>query len=87
MAIDYEAIFGVEEYDPCAALMALRPQYMRLMAGEAEVEIRYRDRTVKMQEADKSALASLISQLEGECNAKRGRAPRRFAITATPRQL
>lgn len=82
MAIDFEAIFGVEEYDPCTALAALRPAYMKLSVGGSLAEVSFRDRTVKYHRSDFTALGSLIAQLESECAAKRGRAPRRSAITA-----
>jgi hypothetical protein len=87
MAIDYEAVFGVEEYDPCAALSTLRPAYMRMLAGEGEQEIRFRERNVRFQQGDLTAFGNLITRLEGECAAKRGRTPQRRAITAAPYRL
>lgn len=81
-AIDFDAIFGVEEYDPCAALVKLRPAYMKLSMGGALAEVTFRDRTVKYHKSDFAQLGALVAQLESECALKRGRMPRRGAITA-----
>ena len=72
MAIDYEAIFGQDEYDPCEALRALRPAYIRISAGESEQKITFE-------------MKALVAQLESECRAKNGQPKRRFAITAGAR--
>lgn len=85
MAIDYAALFGSEEYDPCAALQALRPAYMKLMVEGGAQRVTFRDRTVEFSKPDVKTLGALITQLESECAAKNGRAPRRFAITAGAR--
>lgn len=85
MAIDYEAIFGVDNYDPCAALRAMRPAYMRLLAGESEQKITFRDRDLWLYRGDVTQLKALISQLESECAAKSGLPGKRFAITAGSR--
>ena len=52
MAVDYEAIFGGETYDPCAALAALRPAYMRLRAEKSVARVTFRERTVEYHRAD-----------------------------------
>lgn len=85
MAIDYQALFGSEEYDPCAALQALRPAYMKLVVQGGVQRVTFRDRTVEMSKPDINAMAALIAQLESECAAKSGRAPPRLAITAGSR--
>ena len=85
MAIDYQALFGSEEYDPCAALAAIRPAYMKLRVEKGVQQVTFRDRTVKYFESDLSDLASLIAQLESECAAKSGRGRSRMAITAGAR--
>lgn len=82
MAIDYEAIFGGETYDPCAALAALRPAYMRLRAEKSVARVTFRDRTVEYHREDIAELGTLIAQLESECAAKQGRSKPRAAITA-----
>lgn len=82
MAIDYETLFGGAEYDPCAALAALRPVYMKLRVEGGVQRVTFRDRTVEMSKPDLSSLGALVTQLESECAAKNGRGPRRFAITA-----
>lgn len=86
MAIDYDAIFGEETYDPCAALVVLRPAYMKLLTGGTIATIKFRDRTTEWHRSDLTAFGALIAQLESECAAKRGRAPSRFAITAGGRR-
>ncbi|WP_378952091.1 hypothetical protein [Mesorhizobium sp. ANAO-SY3R2] len=82
MAINFDAIFGVEEYDPCVALRALRPAYMKLSVGQGVANVTFRDRKVEFHRADFGAFGALIAQLESECATKQGRGARRFAITA-----
>jgi hypothetical protein len=86
MAIDYNAIFGVEEYDPCAALIALRPAYMKLRSGQQLARVSFRDRATEWHRSDLEDFGSLITQLESECAAKRGRRTSRKAITAGTRK-
>lgn len=86
MAVDFEAIFGVEDYDPCAALVALRPTYMRALAGQSVQKALFRDREVWNSAADLKEFGALIAQLEADCAARRGRPGRRFAITAGSRR-
>lgn len=85
MAIDYTAIFGVEEYDPCAALVELRPQYMKAVVTGGVDRIKFRDRDVQYGTTALKEFAALIEQLESDCNAKQGRPARRMAITAGTR--
>jgi hypothetical protein len=85
MAIDYDALFGAEEYDPCAALVALRPAYMKLISGGTLARVTFRDRTTEWHKTDLNEFAALIRQLESECAAKRGRTSSRKAITAGTR--
>jgi len=86
VAIDYDAIFGVDEYDPCEALKALRPAYVKLLTGEGYQRITFRDRTLEFQRAEIKELKSLISQLESECAAANGKSPKRRAITVGVRR-
>lgn len=82
MAIDYEALFGGATYDPCAALAALRPAYMRMVAGETTQKVTFRDRDAWFHKGDINALRALIEQMESECAAKNGvTIRRRMAIT------
>ncbi|MEN5278072.1 gpW family head-tail joining protein [Brucella sp. TWI432] len=85
MAIDYQALFGDEVYDSCAALKALRPALIKLKVEGQTTRVSFRDRTVEFKAADLSALESLVSQLEGECAAANGRLGPRRAITAGAR--
>ncbi len=82
MAIDYDALFGGDDYSPCDALKALRPAYMKMVAGEGAQVVVFRDRRVEFAKPDLDAFKSLITQLEGECAAVKGIAPRRRAIIA-----
>jgi hypothetical protein len=81
MAIDYDAIFGVEDYDPCAALLVLRPAYMKLVTGGSIERVTFRDRTTTWHASDLKAFGAVIAQLESECAAKSG-TRKRFAIQA-----
>lgn len=85
MAIDYGALFGGEDYDPCAALRALRPAYMKLVAEGGIRRVTFRDRTVEMNGGDIEAMGAIIRKLESECAAKSG-GRTRFAITAGGRR-
>ncbi|MDQ0301368.1 hypothetical protein [Ancylobacter polymorphus] len=85
MAIDYEALFGAAEYDPCSALQAMRPAYMRMVAGAAVEKVSFRDRETWFNRTDIKEFGRLIERLESECMAKQGRGPRRFAIQAGSR--
>ena len=86
MPIDYEALFGVVDYDPCEALRALRPAYMKLLAGEHVQKVAFRDREVWKYGGDLKAFGLLIAQLENDCASSQGRAPNRRAITAGARR-
>lgn len=85
MAIDYDALFGGETYDPCAALKVLRPALIKLKVEGQTTRVSFRDRTVEMKAADLSSLESLVNQLESECAAANGRLGPRRAITAGAR--
>lgn len=87
MAIDYQALFGGETYDPCAALQALRPAYMKLRVEGGVQSVSFRDRKVEMGRGDLQSFSALIAQLEAECIQKNGGPRRRFAITAGARRV
>lgn len=80
--IDYDLLFGGEEYDPCAAVRALRPALMKLRAQGQVQEVKFRDRDLKFGRADADDLQALVSQLESECAAKTGKRSPRRAIRA-----
>lgn len=84
MAIDYVALFGVDEYDPCLIFRTLRPVYMKLLAEPGVQRVTFRDRTVEYQKSDASGLANLLRQMQAECLAKSGKRSN-FAITAGAR--
>lgn len=83
MAIDFDTLFGGDDYDPCEALRALRPAYMKLIAGESIQKIVFRDRDLWTHKGEVDALRGLIAQLESECAASKGVTitRRRMAIT------
>lgn len=83
--IDYDALFGGEDYDPCAALQALRPALMKLRVQGQVQEVKFRDRDLKFARSDVNDLQALVAQLESECAAKQGkRSPRRAIRAAYP---
>jgi hypothetical protein len=87
MPIDFEALFGGDTYDPCAALRALRPAYMALLTGGVEQTVKFRDRETTWSKTDLTAFGALIKQLEADCPAANpSGTPRRFAITAGTRR-
>ena len=71
--IDYAAIFGGAEYDPCAALQALRPAYMEAVVTGGTRRVKFRDRDVEMNSSNLQEFGSLIRKLEDECAVKQGR--------------
>ena len=86
MAIDYDALFGAPNYNPCDALVALRPAYMKLVAGGAVERVSFRDRTTTWRAADLKEFKALIAQLEADCAAASGGPRKRMAITAGGRR-
>jgi hypothetical protein len=81
VAIDYDAIFGGDTYDPCLIVKTFRPVYMKLLAEGQVQRVKFRDRDVEFAKTDASGLAGLIRQMESECAAMTGRRTN-FAITA-----
>jgi hypothetical protein len=71
--IDYVTLFGGDDYDPCAALRALRPAYMEAMATGSVRRARFRDRDVEFNSNNLAEFGQLIRQLETECAEKNGR--------------
>lgn len=86
MAIDYDALFGGDAYDPCEILKKLRPAYMKIMVEGSVQRVKFRDRDVEFGKMDASGLERLIVRMEGECAAKCGKRVR-FAITAGARRV
>lgn len=86
MAIDYDALFGGETYDPCAVLAVVRPAYMKLRIEKSVQRVTFRDRTVEYHANQLADLGALVAQMESECAAKRGRLGPRKAITVGARR-
>lgn len=81
MAIDYETLFGLDEYDPCEAVRAIRPVLMELRVEGGIKTIQFRDRKTEFSPPDIDNLQALLSQMERECAEKTGGRIRRRAIT------
>lgn len=81
MAIDYDVLFGSDDYDPCAAVRALRPAYMKAMSTGTVSRARFRDRDVEFNSNNLAEFGNLMRTLEAECAAKSGRTSAR-AISA-----
>lgn len=71
---------SVDAEDPCALLVALKPAYYRMLAGETEAEFRHGDAAVRLsvQAMNLTEMRAVIERLEAECAARQGRR-RRFA--------
>lgn len=81
MAIDYDALFGGDDYDPCAAVRALRPAYMKALTTGTVRRARFRDRDVEFNSNNLAEFGNLMRTLEAECAAKSGKSSAR-AISA-----
>ena len=77
---------SVDEADPCAAAASLRQVYVRLVAGEAAMEVRFRagsngvERSVTYHRAHPDRLLVVIRGFEERCARQQGQRPRRFAL-------
>jgi hypothetical protein len=81
----FDTIFGQGlQYDPCEALKLLRPALMRMVAGQGEQKINFRDRDLWLHPGSISELKALVGQLEKECAQAQGVTlkPKRFAAVA-----
>ena len=77
---------SIDEADPCAAAVALREVYVRLVAGEGAMDVRFRagsngvERSVTYHQAHPDRLLAVIRGFEEDCARLQGRGPRRFAL-------
>ena len=77
---------SINEADPCAAAASLRQAYVRLVAGEGAMEVRFRagtngvERSVTYHRAHPDRLLAVIRSYEEQCAQLQGRGPRRFAL-------
>lgn len=83
--IDYELLFGGDDYDPCLIWKTFRPVYMKLLLEPGVQRVTFRDRTVEYQKTDAKGLEAMLRQMASECAAKTGNRSR-FAITAGARR-
>lgn len=78
----------INEQDPCAASVALREAYARLVAGEASMIVTFKagasgvERSVTFHKAHPDRLLMLAREYEAKCAKAQGRRPTRFAIGA-----
>jgi hypothetical protein len=78
----------IDEADPCAAAASLRQVYVRLVAGEGAMEVRFRagsngvERSVRYHSAHPDRLLAVIRGFEEQCAKLQGHGPRRFALSA-----
>jgi hypothetical protein len=76
----------IDEADPCAAAAGLRQVYVRLVAGEGAMEVRFRagsngvERSVRYHGAQPERLLAVSRGFEEQCALQQGRGPRRFAL-------
>lgn len=77
---------AVDWTDPCARAAALRCAYFRLLSGQQEERVRFRngdtDEDVTFVKADLNVLRTELTEAESQCSALSSRRPRRFAFTA-----
>ena len=77
---------SIDEADPCAAAASLRQVYVRLVAGEGAMEVRFRagsngvERSVTYHRAHPDRLLAVLRGFEEQCAQQQGRGPRRFAL-------
>ena len=78
----------IDEADPCAAAASLRQVYVRLVAGQGAMEVRFRagsngvERSVRYHSAHPDRLLAVIRGFEEQCAKLQGHGPRRFALAA-----
>jgi hypothetical protein len=77
---------SIDEADPCAAAASLRQVYVRLVAGEGAMEVRFRagsngvERSVTYHRAHPDRLLAVIRGFEDQCARMQRQRPRRFAV-------
>jgi hypothetical protein len=78
----------IDEAAPCAAAASLRQVYVRLVAGQGAMEVRFRagsngvERSVRYHSAHPDRLLAVIRGFEEQCAKLQGHGPRRFALSA-----
>ena len=72
--------------DPCARASALRSAYFRLLSGQQEERVRFRngetDEDVTFVKADLNTLRTELTEADAQCAALSSGRPRRFAAIA-----
>ncbi|MDP1642728.1 MAG: gpW family head-tail joining protein [Phenylobacterium sp.] len=72
---------GVDLSNPCLVWPKLQEAYYKLVAGETEVRVRFREREVELSRVNLSLLQREIEQLKAACERRSGRRAR-FALRA-----
>jgi hypothetical protein len=76
----------IDEAVPCAAAASLRHVYVRLVAGQGAMEVRFRagsngvERSVRYHSAHPDRLLAVIRGFEEQCARHQSRRPMRFAL-------
>lgn len=72
---------GVDLTNPCLVWPKLQEAYYRLLAGETEVRVRFREREVELAPGSMTLLKKEIAELQAACDRKQGKRAR-FALRA-----
>lgn len=72
---------GVDLTDPCLVWPRLQEAYYKLLAGETEVRVRFREREVELGRANLQLLDREIQKLKAACERRQGRRAR-YAVRA-----
>lgn len=72
---------GVDLSNPCLVWPKLQEAYYRLLAGDTDVRVRFREREVEVAQANQKMLLQEIERLKAACERKQGRRAR-YAIRA-----
>jgi len=72
---------GVDLTNPCLVWPKLQEAYYRLLAGDTDVRVRFREREVEVGRADPKLLLQEIERLKAACERKQGKRAR-YAIRA-----
>lgn len=72
---------GVDLTQPCLVWPPLQAAYYRLLAGETEVRVRFREREVELARANLQLLDREIQKLKAACERSQGRRAR-YAVRA-----
>jgi hypothetical protein len=73
---------GVDLKNPCEVWPILQGAYYKLLAGDTEVRVRFREREVELARSNLALLKAEIDRLKAECERKTTGRRGRYAIRA-----